>query len=114
AQVAEGVIASSQGSAMAAPTPRKTVRRESRDLRFMARRPQVGSRQSAAPFQEWVTFDNAQHEDPEAVSTRFEALDNLLDRAAVIFFQSPAEGVREHLFSQAAGEVASMRFEDLS
>src|SRR5262245_45674817 len=98
---------SSQGSAIAAPAPRRKRRRFRGESGVM-----VGSLLHVA-VPERVARHDALGQDAGAVAFRLQGLQTLVDDALVLPVQLPAQGVAEQLARQGAEEVALAVQQDL-
>ena len=108
-----GAIASSQGRAIAVPSPRKTVRRESRPcslhhrVSFRFRRAGQGRR-----FRNGSLSTIPSTSDREPVLVASMSLTIRSTARSVVVLQPAAQGVGQHLLGQAAGELARAGLED--
>src|SRR5688572_30205685 len=102
-----GIMASSQGTATAAPRPRRTVRREIG--RLLMRSPSLILYVSAPPQAERIAFYNLDHHPRELVAVLADRRQRPVDRPVVVRLDPAAERVDQHLLDQAAREVVLLR-----
>src|SRR6478672_11778321 len=80
----DGAIASSIGSATAAPTPRKNVRRSMCHLRLTRYLRDRGAGRVASPHLKRDAVDHAEHQRREPAVVGLQLIDDLVDRRLVV------------------------------
>src|SRR5205814_9539599 len=98
-----GIIASSQGTATAAPRPRRSVRREIGWM-LISRRPSLILYVFAASQAERIAFYNFDHQRGKLVFILGQRAQRAIDSAVVIRFDAAAQRIDHHLLDHASGE----------
>src|SRR5689334_18144949 len=99
-----GVMASSHGTATAAPRPRSRVRREMGCMLIVLQSPLI-LYVLPTPKSERIAFYNFDHHAREPVLVLRDGGQRLVERPVVVRLHAAPQGVDHHLLDHAAGEL---------